>query len=185
MWEVFVYGKFRFLLYRLETWGSDLSFLYELLVMDIYRLILTRLLIRDFGVVLRRIRLAWIVGLLWSAWSFFGVISGIWSLSVEGEEGLRLFVFVLVVLEVGVVALFSYLVFRRRRFGGVWLFLYFWFSRIFWIWVGLIGFSCFVELGRFMVIQVLPAYVFFQGMRGTLSYYYLVGSDGESKIVEE
>jgi len=151
--------------------------------MNILRAIFARFLTGDIEVVLRRIRLAWFVGLLWSAWSFFGVISGIWSLSAEGEEGLRLFVFILVVLEVGVVALLSYLVFRRSRFGGVCLFLYFWFSRIFWIWVGLIGFSSFVELGRFMVIQVLPAYVFFQGMRGTLSYYYLVGLDGESKIV--
>lgn len=151
--------------------------------MNILRAIYARLFVGDLEVVLRRIRSAWIVGLLWSAWSFFGVITGIWSLSVEGEEGLKLFVFILVVLEVGVVAGFSYGLFLRRRLFGVGLFLYFWFSRIFWIWVGLIGFASFFELARFAVIQVLPAYVFFQGMRGTLSYYYLVGSDGESKIV--
>ena len=158
---------------------------FSLLVMSLGRAFFVRLLIVDAGVVLRRIRLAWIVGFLWSAWSFFGVIGGIWSLSVEGEEGLKLFVFILVVLEVGVMAGLSYGVLGRRRFFGVGLFFYFWFSRIFWILVGLIGFASFVELARFMVLQVLPAYVFFQGMRGTLSYYYLGGSDGESKIVEE
>jgi len=152
-------------------------------VMNIHRTILARLLIGDLEVVLRWMRLAWFIGLLWSAWSFFGVISGIWSLSLEGEEGLKLFVFILVVLEVGVVMGLSYGVYRRRKFFGVCLFFYFWFSRIFWIWVGLIGFSSFIELSRFLVIQVLPAYFFFQGMRGSLSYYELVGLDGESEVV--
>ena len=151
--------------------------------MNIFRTILARLFIGDLEVVFRRMRLAWIVGLLWSAWSFFGVISGIWSLSLEGEEGLKLFVFILVVLEVGVIVGLAYGVYRRRRLFGGGLFFYFWFSRMFWMWVGLIGFSSFIELGRFMVIQVVPAYIFFQGMRGTLSYYYLGGSDGEAKVV--
>jgi len=49
--------------------------------------------------------------------------------------------------------------------------------RFFWILVGLIGFGSYMELGRLIVLQVLPCYVFFQGMRGTLSYYYLRVSD--------
>jgi len=120
----------------------------------------------DVGVVLRRIRMAWFVGFLWSGWSFVGVTSGIWSLSVDGTEGLGLAVFILIVCEVGLMCGLSYGVFLRRRMFGLWLFLYFWSSRLLWIFVGLIGFGTYLEVGRFVLLQVLPAYVFFSGDEG-------------------
>ena len=95
--------------------------------------------ILDVGTVLRRIRLAWIVGFVWSGWSFVGAVSGIWSLTVIGDEGLGLLLFILVIVEVGLMGGLSYGVLRRKRFFGLVLFSYFWFSRLFWILVGLIG----------------------------------------------
>jgi len=145
--------------------------------MDLLDDLINRFFIQDVEAALRMIRVAWVVGFLWSGWSFVGIMSGIWSLSVDGDGGLGLIFFILIVCEVGFMGGLSYGVLRRRRMFGMWLFLYFWFSRFFWILVGLIGFGSYMELGRFIVLQVLPCYVFFQGMRGTLSYYYLRVSD--------
>jgi len=89
--------------------------------MDLLNGLVNRFFIRDVEVVLRRIGWAWVVGFLWSGWSFIGVVSGIWSLSVNGNGGLGLIFFILIVCEVGFIGGLSYGVLRRRRMFGMWL----------------------------------------------------------------
>jgi hypothetical protein len=121
----------------------------------------------------KRMRNAWVVGFIWAALSFVGAVAGIWGLAPEAEEGPGLGLFILVILEVGLVAYLSYGVLQRRRNAATLLFFYFWISRIPWIFVGLISLQSGPDIVRFLVLQVLPAYLFFQGMRGAWTYFYL------------
>jgi hypothetical protein len=121
----------------------------------------------------KQMRNAWIVGFIWTALSFMGAVAGIWGLAPDAEEGTGLGLFILVILEVGLVAYLSYGVLQRRRWAATLLFLYFWISRIPWIAVGLISLQSGPDVARFLVVQVLPAYLFFQGMRGAWTFFYL------------
>ena len=128
---------------------------------------------RDIEQARRRMRNAWIAGFIWTALSFMGAVAGIWGLSSETPEGPGLTLFILAVLEVGLVAYLSYGVLQRRRWAATLLFFYFWISRIPWIAVGLISLQTGPDIARFFVLQVLPAYLFFQGMRGAWTFFYL------------
>jgi hypothetical protein len=121
----------------------------------------------------KQMRNAWIVGFIWTALSFMGAVAGIWGLAPEAEEGTGLGLFILVILEVGLVAYLSYGVLQRRRWAATLLFFYFWISRIPWIAVGLISLQSGPDVARFLVVQVLPAYLFFQGTRGAWTFFYL------------
>lgn len=118
-------------------------------------------------------RNAWIAGFVWAALSFFGAAAGIWNLASQAEAGPGLGLFIAAMVEVGLVAYLSYGVLRRRRGAATLLFFYFWTSRILWIALGLISFQTGPDVVRFLVLQVLPAYLFFQGMRGTWTFHYL------------
>ena len=128
---------------------------------------------RDLEQARRRVRWGWVAGFLWSAWSFIGVMAGIWSLAPEVPDRLDLRLFILAVVEVGLVAFLSYGVMRRRRTAAAVLPGYFWLSRIFWIGVGAIGLGSPLEVVRFLVLQAAPAYLFLQGMRGVWTWHYL------------
>ena len=130
----------------------------------------------------KRIRNAWIVGFLWAAWSFIGVVTSIWSLAPDAEEGLGLKLFIFAVVEVGLVAFLAYGVLKRRKSAATLLFFYFWTSRIFWISIGLISFATMSDIAKFFVLQVLPAYLFFQGMRGAWTFYYLTHPQYPSSV---
>jgi hypothetical protein len=121
----------------------------------------------------KRMRNAWIAGFVWTVLSFMGAIAGMWGLGAEaeGEPGLGLFI--VAVVEVGLVAFLSYGVLQRRRWAATLLFFYFWISRIPWILVGLISLQSGPDIARFLALQVLPAYLFLQGMRGAWTFYYL------------
>jgi hypothetical protein len=119
----------------------------------------------------KRMRNAWIAGFIWMSLSFMGAAVGVWSL--ETGEGPGLGPFILIILEVGLIAYLSYGVLQRRRGPATALFFYFWISRIPWIAAGLIGLQAGPDVARFLLLQVLPAYLFFQGMRGAWTYHYL------------
>lgn len=121
----------------------------------------------------KRIRNGWLLGYLWAGWSFVGVIAGIWSLAPEAEERLSLTLFIMAVVEVGVVAFLSYGVMRRGRPAAATLLVYFWGSRIFWIAAGAIGLGSYGEIVKFAILQVFPAYIFLQGMRGVWTWHHL------------
>ena len=141
---------------------------------------------RDLEQARKRIRNGWLLGYLWAGWSFVGVIAAIWSLAPEAEERLSLALFILAVVEVGVVAFLSYGVMRRGRVASATLLVYFWGSRIFWIAAGAIGLGGYGEIVKFAILQVLPAYIFLQGMRGVWTWHYLTHPQyGEPVLQEE
>lgn len=121
----------------------------------------------------KRMRNSWVAGFIWSALSFAGAASGIWSLAPDTENRIGLWLFILVILEVGLVAYLSYGVLQRRRWAATVLFFYFWISRIPWIMAGLIRLQSGLDIGQFLLLQALPTYLFFQGMRGAWTYFYL------------
>lgn len=121
----------------------------------------------------QRMKYAWIAGFIWTALSFMGAVAGIWALGPDSPEGPGLALFILAIVEVGLVAFLSYGVMQRRRGAATVLFFYFWTSRIPWIAVGLISLQTPPDIARFLLLQLLPAYLFFQGMRGAWTYYYL------------
>jgi hypothetical protein len=122
----------------------------------------------------KRIRNAWIAGFIWSAWSFTGVaVALIGRLTNETDARLPLGLLVFAVVEVGLVAFLSYWMMRHSRSAATLLFFYFWMSRVFWIATGLIRLDSGPYIAGFFLVQVLPAYLFFQGMRGVWTFYYL------------
>ena len=123
----------------------------------------------------RRMRYAWIAGFLWTGLSFVGALREILLPATEGSEGLGLGLglFVFLIVEVGVVGFLSYGVLQRQAKAATLLFFYFSISRIFWVGVGQISFDDWQSVVRFFAVQVLPAYLFFQGMRGAWTFHYL------------
>jgi hypothetical protein len=136
---------------------------------------ITRLTVgNDLEKARKRIRNAWIAGFMWSAWSYVGVAVALTGrLTSETGVGIGLGLFIFATVEVGLVAFLSYRVMRHDRWAATLLFFYFWTSRIFWIAVGLIKFGTGPDIAGFFLVQVLPAYLFFQGMRGVWTFYYL------------
>ena len=142
-------------------------------VTSMTRIALALLVGRDLEQARKRVRNGWLCGFLWAGWSFIGVVAGIWSLAPEAEERLSLSLFILAVVEVGVVAFLSYGVMRQRRPAAATLLVYFWVSRIFWIAAGAIGLGGYGEIIKFGILQVIPAYLFLQGMRGVWTWHRL------------
>ncbi len=81
--------------------------------------------------------------------------------------------FAWVVVESGLMALLSYGVLKRVRLTAVSLFFYFWISRIPLLALGWIPVEGSPDVARLLVMQVLPAYLFLQGMRGVLTFHFL------------
>lgn len=129
----------------------------------------------------KRMRNAWLAGFIWSGVVFINTATAIWGLVPGTEERLNLGLFIFALVEVGIVAFLSYGVLQRRRQAATALFFYFWISRIFWITTGIIGLATILDITRFLVWQVLPAYLFFQGLRGAWTYYHLTHPEYPAK----
>ncbi len=135
---------------------------------------LNRVLVgRDITQARRRIRWAWIagfafasVGLLNALLLFSGFDSEVENLWSGGQ-------FAWVVFESGLMAVLSYGVLKRVRLAAVSLFFYFWISRIpLWA-LDMIPREEPQDVARIIIVQVLPTYLFFQGMRGVLTFHFL------------
>jgi len=82
--------------------------------------------------------------------------------------------FAWVVFESVLIGLLSYGVLKRVRLAAVSLFFYFWLSRIPLLALGLISLEKPPDdFARFLLLQALPAYLFFQGMRGAWTFHFL------------
>lgn len=136
---------------------------------------ITRLMVgNDLEKARKRIRNAWLAGFVWSAWSYVGAVGLLITLASEpAVEGPGLGLFISIVVEVGLIAFLSYRVLRRGRWAATALFFYFWTSRIFWMSMGLIRLETGLDIAGFFLVQVLPAYLFFQGMRGAWTFHNL------------
>lgn len=130
----------------------------------------------------RRIRWAYICGylyagvcllntiLLFSAWD--SEVSGLWS---TGQS-------VFVVLESSLIAIFSFGLSRRNRMAAIGLFVYFSASRVPLLILGYLpAVNELDDLVRLVVSQVLPAYLFLQGLRGVLTFRALKHMDYQEK----
>ena len=126
----------------------------------------------------RRIRWAYMCGylyagvcllntvLLFSAWD--SEISGLWS---TGQS-------VFVVLESSLIAILSFGLSRRNKLGAIGLFVYFSVSRVPLLILGFLpAVNELDDLVRLIVSQVLPACLFFQGLRGVLTFHALKHRD--------
>ena len=135
---------------------------------------LNRVLVgRDITQARRRIRWAWIAGF---AWATVGLINALLLFSGFDSEVDNLWSggqFAWVVFESGLMGALSYGVFKRARPAAVLLFLYFWISRIPLMALGWISLEEPPDVARFLIMQVLVAYIFLQGMRGVLTLHFL------------
>ena len=75
----------------------------------------------------------------------------------------------------------SYGLKHHSRGAAVGLFFIFCISRIVSIAMGLIVFTTFENIARFMV-QLIFAYLFFQGMRGAMTFHYLTHPDYPTSV---
>jgi hypothetical protein len=135
----------------------------------------TRLMVgNDLEKARKRMRNAWIAGFVWAGWSFIGIaVALIGRLTSETVVGLALELLILAIVEIGLIAFLSYRVMQRSRSAATLLFFYFWMSRVFWIAAGLIRLDTGPYIAGFLLVQVLPAYLFFQGMRGAWTFHHL------------
>jgi hypothetical protein len=135
---------------------------------------LNRVLIgRDITQARGRLRWAWIAGFSWAA---VGLLNALLLFSGFDSEVENLWSggqFAWVVVESGLMALLSYGVLKRVRLTAVSLFFYFWISRIPLLALGWIPVEGSPDVARLLVMQVLPAYLFLQGMRGVLTFHFL------------
>ena len=126
----------------------------------------------------RRIRWAYICGYLYAGGFIFNAIvlfsvgslevKGLWS---TGQAGF-------VVFEASLVAILSFGLSRRNKVAAIGLFGYFLLSRVPLLILGVLPSANELDwLMRLLVMQILPAYLFFQGLRGVLTFYDLKHRD--------
>ena len=122
----------------------------------------------------RRIRWAYICGYLYAGVFIFNAIvlfsvgapevKGLWSNSQAG----------FVVFEASLVAILSFGLSRRSKVAAIGLFGYFLLSRVPLLILGFLPSANELDgLMRLLVMQILPAYLFFQGLRGVLTFHDL------------
>tara|TARA_B100001765_G_scaffold5038_1_gene2986 strand:+ start:424 stop:879 length:456 start_codon:yes stop_codon:yes gene_type:complete len=122
----------------------------------------------------RRIRWAYICGYLYAGVFIFNAIvlfsvgslevKGLWS---TGQAGF-------VVFEASLVAILSFGLSRRNKVAAIGLFGYFLLSRVPLLILGFLPSANELDgLMRLVVMQILPAYLFFQGLRGVLTFHDL------------
>ena len=121
----------------------------------------------------RRMRWAWVAGLIWAGMVeafnaltlFFGVETALrpqWSV---GQ-------FILVLVVAATMAALSLGLKRRSRAAAALLFGFFCVSRVVLLFLGMIALSTGEDVAR-LVVQSLFAYLFFQGLRGAITYHHL------------
>ena len=126
----------------------------------------------------RRIRWAYICGYLYAGVFIFNAIvlfsvgtpevKGLWSNSQAG----------FVVFEASLVAILSFGLSRRNKVAAVGLLGYFLLSRVPLLILGFLPSANELDgLMRLVVMQILPAYLFFQGLRGVLTFHDLKHRD--------
>ena len=124
----------------------------------------------------RRIRWAWIAGFSWAVIGLLNALLLFSGFDAEVENLWSTGQFLLVLGESALMAVLSYGLLQRVRAAAVTLFFYFWISRIPLLALGLISLEEPPDVARFL-LQVLVAYLFFQGMRGVLTFHFLTHPD--------
>ena len=122
----------------------------------------------------RRIRWAYICGYLYAGVFIFNaiVLFSVGSLEVKGLWSTGQAVFV--VFEASLVAILSFGLSRRNKVAAIGLFGYFLLSRVPLLILGFLPSANELDgLMRLVVMQILPAYLFFQGLRGVLTFHDL------------
>ena len=133
----------------------------------------------------RRIRWAYICGYLYAGVFVFNAITlfSVGDLEVKGLWSTGQAVFV--VLEASLVAFLSFGLSRRNKLAAIGLFVYFLLSRVPLLILGFLPAANELEwsaayldgLMKLVVMQILPAYLFFQGLRGVLTFHDLKDRD--------
>ena len=121
----------------------------------------------------RRVRWAWFAGFFWATIGLLNALLLFSGLDSEVENLWSRVQSAWVVAESVLVAWLSYGVLKRVRVAAVSLFFYFWISRIPLLALGWISLAEPQDVVRFIVMQVLFAYLFLQGMRGVLTLHFL------------
>ncbi len=150
-----------------RTWSSG---------WDLVRAVVRLMTSGDVDQARRRMRYAWLAGFIWAGISLFNAgINGlglIFGFDAEGQPWWSGGQLAFVLAESTLVASLSFGVLKRWRPAAVLLFFYFAISRIILIALGLIALQQPPDILRFLV-QVVVAYLFFQGIRGTLVFHSL------------
>jgi len=139
---------------------------------DVVQSIIRLMVGNDVDRARKRMRYAWIAGFAWAA---VGLVNALVFFSGFDAETQTLWSggqFAFVIIESAVMAALSYGVVKRLRLAAALLFFYFWISRIPLLALGIISLEAPPDLFRFL-LQVLVAYLLFQGMRGAFTCYYL------------
>ena len=125
----------------------------------------------------RRIRWAYICGYLYAGVFVFNAITlfSVGDLEVKGLWSTGQAVFV--VLEASLVAFLSFGLSRRNKLAAIGLFVYFLSSRVPLLILGFLPAANLDGLMKLVVMQILPAYLFFQGLRGVLTFHDLKDRD--------
>ena len=126
----------------------------------------------------RRIRWAYICGYLYAGVFVFNAIAlfSVGDLEVKGLWSTGQAVFV--VLEASLIAILSFGLSRRNKMAAIGLFVYFLLSRVPLLIIGFLPAANELDgLMRLVVMQILPAYLFFQGLRGVLTFHDLKHRD--------
>jgi len=129
-----------------------------------------RLLIADDVVKARkRMRNAWIAGFAAAGIGLINALISFPSAASESQGGWSNGQFIFVILESSLMAGLAYGVFKRIRAAAVSLFFYFLISRIPLLAMGLMRLEV-------LPLQLLFGYLFFQGLRGALTFHHLTHS---------
>ncbi len=126
----------------------------------------------------RRIRWAYICGYLYAGVFVFNAIAlfSVGDLEVKGLWSTGQAVFV--VLEASLIAILSFGLSRRNKMAAIGLFVYFLLSRVPLLILGFLPAANELDgLMKLVVMQILPAYLFFQGLRGVLTFHDLKDRD--------
>ena len=122
----------------------------------------------------RRIRWACICGYLYAGDFIFNAIA-LFSVGAHEVKGLwSTGQAVFVVFEASLVGILSFGLSRRNKLSAIGLFVYFLLSRVPLLVLGFLPAANELDgLMRLLVMQILPAYLFFQGLRGVLTFHDL------------
>ena len=126
----------------------------------------------------RRIRWAYIFCYLYACVFLFNDITlfSVGDLEVKGLWSTGQAVFV--VLEASLIAILSFGLSQRNKLAAIGLFVYFLLSRVPLLILGFLPAANELDgLMRLVVMQILPAYLFFQGLRGVLTFHNLKHRD--------
>ncbi|MFQ6028507.1 MAG: hypothetical protein ACE5Q6_13535 [Dehalococcoidia bacterium] len=114
----------------------------------------------------KRMRYAWIAGFVAAGINFAVALMTFPVEEAGGVDPIGGVAFALVMLEAALLAVLAYGVRKQKRAAAVALLLYFILSKI-------ISYSVGIGSLTALPLQLIFAYLFFQGMRGALTFYYL------------